>query len=334
MKLKPIHILTVLVAVNVVTKLLIHVEPGLDVAYYLDQMDSIVRLHTMAPPDLPIGYLALLPFYLLWPSINAYRIGAIAVNTVTALIVYLVVKRRSTHKYTPLIASALVMFNDYIYTMTRYGLWKNQVGFLVYALFLYTQMRKQPRLTIPLTILQGLTHELCMVLQLVTLGFLYIESYKQKQGSPTRLIIASTTIIMIVSLSRTLPLTDPTYNPWFYRYFIPLRETLWGNPTFTFNYPRFMEAYTFTPVTAGLIAFMGAIILYRSPLAATGLAMHTLSWITRQGLGRRFQWQTQLPLAIIIAKHTDTTEPTWIPATLTLLVAAPYFAHLIPGAWI
>lgn len=42
------------------------------------------------------------------------------VNIVAAYIVHLTMDRKCTNQYTPLVALALVMFNDYIYPMTRY----------------------------------------------------------------------------------------------------------------------------------------------------------------------------------------------------------------------
>jgi hypothetical protein len=236
-----------------------------------------------------------------------------------------------------LLSVLIILFKDYFYIMIRYCMYKNLVGILIYLAFLYFLMRFAKKgdlayffVFIGLTFVQMMTYEVTFATQLLTL-IVFLIFYKKEFFVLTMLmplvggLIISASVLSLVYL----------------HYYVLIDFGF-----LSLNLLKTREAFSVFPIIISIGVFVYTLIkreVWREDekafilsLAVVGLVLHGASFLMNDYFSIRTLYMTQVPLAILLpyVGKKKTLSESWLMIFLCLALTIPYFARMVPGAWV
>ena len=330
MKTRTMLLLTLIIVTGFTFTINVGIQQTSDYKYNLLIAHSILETgHTpSAEPPIPFILLAALIGVLgeYWGLRYALGLAACLV----ALPAYLIASRLSGSEEAGLLLAAVAVMNPFSYYLVRYCILKNLVGnlFLLTGMaLLHRYSETSDRLNLGLLVGASAALMLSHVISFYTY-LAYLASYmaislinkKQMNIFP---ILVTLPLILAVPLLAAQDLS-------LFLGVLPL----------TFNYPRFVEAWTYLPAATSLYAALNTLHgeLRTAPIptaaALVAVALHLGSWITKHGIGIRLLYMTYIPLTLTLATQLRPSENRRLWLFLAASYIPQYLAHFIPGGWL
>ena len=331
MKNRSVVLLTVIMVVGFLFTLNVDVVETSDYSHNLFLSQIILETGRVPPLEPPVAFYLLAGLIRFFGEYWGLRFALGVSASLIALPAYLIASRLSDSEEAGLLLAAVAVMNPFSYYLVRYCILKNLVGnlFLLSGMALLHQYsedsshRNRMYLAV-VSVVLIFTHVISFYTYLAYLAAYMVHRIINKQSLRVVLpVLALSPFLLAVPL-----LAVHDFN--LFMGVLPL----------TFNYPRFVEAWTYLPAATSLYAALTT--LYNewrttpAPTAAAlvALALHTGSWITKHGIGIRLLYMAYIPLTLTLATQLKPGENRRLWLFLAASYIPQYLAHHIPGGWL
>lgn len=313
--------------------LTLHVEVVKTSDYHHNLFLAQIILETGKIPPLepPVAFYLLAVLVKFFGEASGLQVALGMGASLTVLPAFLIAWKLSESEEAGLLMATVAVLNPFSYYLVRYCILKNLVG----NVFLLTGMALLHRHTekggrnnvaslVGASVILMLTHVISFYTYLVYLATHSLHTLLN--GKPLRVILPALAFAPFLLAVPLLVNHD--------------LDMFAGVFPLTFNYPRFVEAWTYVPVATSL--YVALATLYRewhlrsAPTAAalTALVLHAGSWITKHGIGVRLMYMAYIPLTLTLATQLKAGQDRrpWI--FLAFAYIPQYLAHHFPGGWL
>jgi len=324
-------LLALIILVSFLLTLNVEVVETSDYSHNLFLARTILETGRIPPQEPPVVFYLLAALVKIFGEIKGLQAALGIGASLVALPAFLVARKLSDSEEAGLLMAAVAVMNPFSYYLVRYCVLKNLIGnvFLLGGMALLHRQTEEGscRNMVQLagmSVLLMFTHVISFYTYLAYLATHTIHSFLN--GKPLKVILPALAFAPFLLAVPLLVNND--------------LNLFTGVFPLVFNFPRFVEAWTYVPVATSLYVALATLYqewnLRPAPTAAalTALVLHAGSWITKHGIGVRLMYMAYIPLVLTLATHLKPggDRRPWI--FLAAAYIPQYLAHHIPGGWL